>query len=648
MRSIGEMVEVREMADFCELKLPTADDEESPHRSARRQPHTSPTACGPRPRACGPQPSRTLARHKAEPARAHENRGGGHEQSRNPTGTAYATRSRRITKRVGDRQTRMRKYAVTLTVLLVGASVAAASPAAATGGPTDGEFTDRNVVDRDPASRDIADRDPANRDIADRDPANRNTADRNVTNRAEARAPPDLPERWQETYGSGGDDTFADVVRTDDGGYLLVGWTGAEDRDGWLVKVDGAGETQWEKSLGGPNTDRLWALAETGDGYLLGGRTTTQSGPQGWLVEVGPDGAVRESRTVGEGAFYALERRDAGDADKSARYLAAGWARGDGGRDGWAVGLDADRATAWQENYSTPESYSDGYLRAVVPTDAGYYFAGKVEGDSDDAWALRVGEEGEVAWQATAGGPSRDDVWAAASASEGDSADSSADAAAGFVLAGETESDSTGPRDGWLVKFDSEGEVEWEQKPGGEGLQWLDSAMRTDEGYLFTGGSDAGPVGGVDGYVLATDAAGETRWESYYGTSGWDKPWPAIRAHDGGYLLAGQTSGGDSEGKDGWLVRIGAPNGSDAAATTGETAASSETAASDETTATAEETDTDETGDIDEASDTDETTNEAMRGETVTATADSEGGVPGFGVGAALVALAAVLLVARR
>jgi PGF-CTERM protein len=192
------------------------------------------------------------------------------------------------------------------------------------------------------------------------------------------------------------------------------------------------------------------------------------------------------------------------------------------------------------------------------------------------------------------------------------------------------------------VKFDSEGEVEWEQKPGGEGLQWLDSAMRTDDGYLFTGGSDAGPVGGVDGYVLATDAAGETRWESYYGTSGWDKPWPAIRAHDGGYLLAGQTSGGGSEGKDGWLVRIGASNESDAAATTSETTASGEAAATSETTATTEETDTDE------ASDTDETTNEAMRGETVTATAESEGGVPGFGVGAALVALAAVLLVARR
>ncbi|WP_135854342.1 hypothetical protein [Halorussus salinus] len=501
----------------------------------------------------------------------------------------------------------MRKYTAVLTVLLVGASVAAALPATATGGFADGEVTDRDLRDRDPANRD-------------------------APNQTDARAPPDLPEQWQETYGSGGDDIFADVTKTDDGGYLLVGWSGEEDRDGWLVKVDGEGETQWEKTLGGPDTDRFWALTETSDGYLLGGRTTTQNGPQGWLVEVGPDGAVRENRTVGEGAFYALERRDAGEADDggdATQFLASGWTRGESGRDGWAVGLDADRATAWQESYQTPEGYGDGYLRAVVPTDAGYYLAGKVEGDSDDAWALRIDDGGEVAWQATAGGPSRDDVWAAASAAGPDSGDSSADAAAGFVLAGETESDSTGPRDGWLVKFGSEGEVQWEQKPGGEGLQWLDSAMRTDDGYLFTGGSDAGPVGGVDGYVLATDAAGETRWETYYGTDGWDKPWPAIRAHDGGYLLAGQTSGGDSEGKDGWLVKVGASSSSG-------------------TTATSEATDGGETADGDETADTAGTTDEAMRGETATATAEPEGGVPGFGVGAALVALAALLLAARR
>jgi PGF-CTERM protein len=471
---------------------------------------------------------------------------------------------------------------VALAATLLAASAAAALPAAATDGPPVGEATAEN----------------------------------------ETREPPDLPERWQETYGGSGDDIFADAVRTDDGGYLLVGWTGGDDRDGWVLKTDADGERQWAKRLGGSGADRLWSLARTEDGYLLAGRTTTDGGPQGWLVEISSDGELRENRTVGEGAFYALERRDSGG---DTAYLAAGWTRGESGRDGWTVALDADRSTAWQESYAAPEGYNDGYLRAVVPTDAGYYLAGKIEGDNDDGWALRIGPDGERAWQATPGGPSRDDVWAAASAAPGaaNATASSADApnaSAGFVLVGETESDSTGPRDGWLVKFGPEGTVEWERKPGGDGLQWLDSAMRTEDGYLFTGGSDAGPSGSVDGYVLATDAEGETRREEYHGTDGWDKPWPAIRAHDGGYLLAGQTSGGDAAGKDGWLLRIGGSvDGSDSSTATGG------------------------------ASGTAETTDEAIQGDAATATADPESGVPGFGVGAALVALlAAALLAAFR
>ncbi|WP_137286277.1 hypothetical protein [Halorussus salinisoli] len=484
----------------------------------------------------------------------------------------------------------MRKLAVTLAVLVVGASVVAVFPAAATGdlGPPDATVEKRD-------------------------------------------SPPDLPEEWRRTYGGSGDDMFADVVRTDDGGYLLVGWTGGDDRDGWVLKIDGEGEAQWNRTLGGPGTDRLWGVVRTDSGYLLAGRTS-DGGAKGWLVEMSADGDVREERTLGSGAFYAVERREAGsDADSATDYLLAGWTRGDGGgADGWTAKLSEDLSTAWQKSFSVPEGYSDGYLRAVVATDSGYYLAGKVEGDSDDAWALRLAADGTREWQTTAGGPARDDVWAAAPAapitpasSTGASHGNATDASAGFVLAGETESDSTGPRDGWLVKFGPEGTVEWERRPGGEGTQWLDSAMRTEEGFLFTGGSDAGPNGGVDGYVLATDAAGETRWQKYYGTDGWDKPWPAVRAHGPGYLLAGQTSGDGAEGKDGWVVRIGAESAG------GGTAATSDGSAGNP----------------------DETTDEAIRGDTATKTATSERPVSGFGVWAALaalVALAGVLLAARR
>jgi PGF-CTERM protein len=184
----------------------------------------------------------------------------------------------------------------------------------------------------------------------------------------------------------------------------------------------------------------------------------------------------------------------------------------------------------------------------------------------------------------------------------------------------------TDDRSGWLVKFDANGSVAWERTPG-NGALWFDSAMKTEDGYLFTGSGDASQTGGTDGYVLQTDANGTALWDGYYGTQGWDKPWPAVRAHDGGYLLAGQTAGDDGGAKDGWLVRIGAE--SEANGTTGDGTPG------DTTASTASGTDT---------------TDSAIQAGTPTTTDDpgGEGSVPGMGVGAALLALVVALLLARR
>lgn len=464
------------------------------------------------------------------------------------------------------------------------------------------------------------------------------------------RAPPELPERWQETYGGTGDEVFADLVRTADGGYLAVGWAERDGSDdGWLVKVDGGGDRQWTKTFGGAGTDRFWGAARTDDGYLLAGRTDEDGTTTGWIVEVGPDGEVTDERTPGAGAFYAIARDDVNRSDREggdganyadAGYLLAGMTYGEDGTVGWLLKLDGDGGEAWKTGIDTPEGYDDGRLRAVVPADAGYYLAGKAVGESDDGWALKVDSGGEVAWQRAVGGPDRDDVWAAAPAR-----DSSGDT--GFVLAGETESDSDGPRDGWLVKFDADGTVAWNRSPGGPGTQWLDSAMRTGDGFLFTGGSDRGPSGSADGYVLATDYAGQPRWESYYGTGAWDKPWPAIRAHGGGYLLGGKTTAGTGGGGDGWLVRIGgsADRGN---ATDNDGNGTATPAGTPPSEGTTKATGSDATGEDAEATTAGNTVSDAaMAGETRTAT-DAPAPIPGFGVGAAVAGLLAATLVALR
>jgi hypothetical protein len=56
---------------------------------------------------------------------------------------------------------------------------------------------------------------------------------------------------WQYTYGGTGTDTAQDLEKTDDGGYVMTGWTLSFDGssyNAWVVKLDGSGLIQWQKS----------------------------------------------------------------------------------------------------------------------------------------------------------------------------------------------------------------------------------------------------------------------------------------------------------------------------------------------------------------------------------------------------------------
>ncbi|WP_458189915.1 hypothetical protein [Haladaptatus sp. NG-WS-4] len=356
----------------------------------------------------------------------------------------------------------------------------------------------------------------------------------------EAQTDPAPSERWNRTYGGSGDDIFADIARTDDGGYVLAGETERSGTgiDGWVVKIGADGEPEWERTFSGPGTDRLYSVVTTKDGIVVAGRTDREGTPNGWLLELGEDGSKRNERTPGVGAFYGIERDGRG-------YVLAGWTRGDSGVEGWLTKFDGSGSRTWEETFAAPDGYSTGRLKAVVPTSNGYFLAGEVEGASQDAWTLRVDNEGARRWQRTRGGSSREAIWAAAG---GDG---------GVVLTGESESGAS--RDGWVLRYDATGELAWENRYGGERDDWLDSAMRTDDGgYLFTGGTLTGGIGSADGYVVKTGADGQMQWETVYGSDSWDKPWPAIRAHDGGYLLAGQTGGFGANEKDGWVLSLGA------------------------------------------------------------------------------------------
>jgi hypothetical protein len=132
-------------------------------------------------------------------------------------------------------------------------------------------------------------------------------------------------EEWNKTFGGPLVDEARDVRQTADGGYILAGFTwsyGAGFADFWMVKTDASGNEEWTKTFGGTTKDVAHAVRQTEDGgYVLAG--WSESFPDGdhfWVVKTDASGNEEWNETYGEfsGARAVQQTADGG-------YVIAGW-----------------------------------------------------------------------------------------------------------------------------------------------------------------------------------------------------------------------------------------------------------------------------------------------------------------------------------
>lgn len=94
---------------------------------------------------------------------------------------------------------------------------------------------------------------------------------------------------WTRTYGGVGNEEAYSLAQTNDGGYVLAGYTdsyGAGGKDFYVVRTDGEGNVLWTKTLGGTGDDVCRSIQQTTDGgYILAGYTTSfGSGNNDWWI----------------------------------------------------------------------------------------------------------------------------------------------------------------------------------------------------------------------------------------------------------------------------------------------------------------------------------------------------------------------------
>jgi len=308
---------------------------------------------------------------------------------------------------------------------------------------------------------------------------------------------------WNRTFGTLGYEDSQDLIKTVDGGYLIVGRCnsfGAGDSDLWLIKTDSFGNMQWNKTIGGTGYDKAWKIVQTADGnYAFAGITDSfgSGGNDYWLLKTDYQGNVLWNTTIGgvgdDRARCLVNTLDGG-------FFLTGWSNsyGAGGLDFWLVKADSFGNPQWNMTFGGEGVERSSSLVSTV--DGGCvvvgYTASFGEGETD-FFVVKTDFEGNMQWNRTYGGSEADSAYKIIITNDG-----------GYGVVGNTYSFGLGENDIWFIKIDENGDLVFDQTYGGEMSETSQCLLEDDNGYVIAGVTDSFGVGETDFWLIKTDKNG--------------------------------------------------------------------------------------------------------------------------------------------
>jgi len=224
-------------------------------------------------------------------------------------------------------------------------------------------------------------------------------------------------------------------------------------------------------------------------------------------------------------------------------YAMAGWTNssGAGGNDYWLVKTDSFGNVQWNKTYG---GASTDYCYNVYQTvDGGYLMLGYTSSfgaGARDGWLVKTDASGNMQWNKTYGTPGQELLFSLVMASDG-----------GYLLKGVTMGQ------GWLVKTDVNGNMQWNKTIVTPYGSWLYTAIQTsDGGYAFAAANTTQAGTQIsDAILIKTDSSGNIQWTQTYGGPAVDVGWGLVQTKDGGYAMSGYTVSFGAGGQGGWLIK---------------------------------------------------------------------------------------------
>jgi hypothetical protein len=210
--------------------------------------------------------------------------------------------------------------------------------------------------------------------------------------------------------------------------------------------------------------------------------------------------------------------------------------------------------TLWTRTFDRGDD--DKAYSVQQTTDGGYIMVGRTKSYGDlnyDAWLIKTDENGDTLWTKIFGDYYIDEAYVVRQTSD-----------SGYIIGGmSTQFGWAG--EGWLIKTDNQGNVEWQHGYHAEGTTTADwdyiyDIVITEDGSFVTTGF-TGMLGySHQGWVLKTDSNGNIIWNQNYGGLYWDRLFKIRPTSDGSFIVAGDkhVSYSGVYKQDGWLMKISA------------------------------------------------------------------------------------------
>lgn len=315
-----------------------------------------------------------------------------------------------------------------------------------------------------------------------------------------------------KTFGGSLEEKIGGVVKTNDGGMIIVGQTNSTDGDIlkehdqidiWVIKVDALGNKVWSRTIGGSKNDYGTSIIATNDGnFILSGYSESFDGDvpgnfglhDFFVAKITGSGTVLWSRNYGfsghDHAHKIIQTKDGG-------YFVVGFSE--------YSGIEGSGGT--QNNGEGHEIGHKGVLHG-----SGEYIGVKID------------SQGNFMWYRYFGGTQNDRINDVVEGNDG-----------GLIMVGFSESadfDVVGSRGGydyWVIKLSSTGSLVWKHNYGGSGIDQAYGVAKTaNNSYVIVGRSNSDDfdvtkaMGNFDAWVIHLDDHGHLIWNKSFGGADFD------------------------------------------------------------------------------------------------------------------------------